>query len=53
MIDFISLQSNELKYKLLDELKMELLKDNVMVKAELIESLSLIAIIRKKRYAES
>jgi ribonuclease G len=53
MVDFISLQSDELKWKLLDDLKLELKKDNVMVKAELIESLSLIAIVRKKRYAES
>lgn len=53
MVDFISLKSDQLKWKLLDDLNMELLKDNVMVKAELIESLSLIAIVRKKRYAEN
>lgn len=53
MVDFISLVSSELKQQLLDILKEELLNDNVMVKAELIESLSLIAIVRKKRYTEN
>jgi ribonuclease G len=53
MVDFISLNSNELKKNLLEELQKELLKDNVMVKAELIESLSLLAIVRKKRYTEN
>ncbi|HKL74368.1 MAG TPA: ribonuclease E/G [Clostridia bacterium] len=53
MVDFISLSESRLKLQLLDELKKELMLDNVMVKAELIESLSLIAIVRKKRYSEN
>ncbi|MFA6866801.1 MAG: ribonuclease E/G [Clostridia bacterium] len=51
MVDFISLAQLELKKKLLVALNNELKKDNVMVKAELIESLSLFAIVRKQRYA--
>ncbi len=50
MVDFISLRDSENKEKLLKILKDELKKDNVMVKAELIESLSLFAITRKQRY---
>lgn len=53
MADFISMQDKALKDKLMTELEKELRKDNVMVKAELIESLSLIAIVRKKRYGDS
>lgn len=53
MIDFISLISSDLKNKLLEELCKELKKDNVNVRAELIENLSLIAVVRKKRYAEN
>lgn len=50
MVDFISLRETENKEKLLSLLREELKKDNVMVKAELIESLSLFAITRKQRY---
>ncbi len=50
MVDFISIRDADNKAKLLKMLKEELKKDNVMVKAELIESLSLFAITRKQRY---
>lgn len=50
MVDFISLTEKEDKQKLLELLKEECKKDNVMVKVELIESLSLFAITRKQRY---
>ncbi|NCA92552.1 hypothetical protein EOM82_04795 [bacterium] len=50
MVDFISLKDAENKITLLKTLKEELKKDNVKVKAELIESLSLFAITRKQRY---
>ncbi|NLL55719.1 MAG: hypothetical protein GX242_00700, partial [Clostridiales bacterium] len=45
MVDIISLASDKLKYQLLDEFRQELLKDNVMVKANLIDFLSMIAIV--------
>ncbi len=50
MVDFISLTNKEDKQKLLELIKEECKKDNVMVKVELIESLSLFAITRKQRY---
>lgn len=50
MVDFISLSGKEDKQNLLKLLKEECRKDNVMVKVELIESLSLFAITRKQRY---
>lgn len=50
MVDFISMKNKELKEKLLLEFEKALHDDNVSVKVELIESLSLFAVVRKQRY---
>ena len=51
MVDFISLASRENTEKQRDILVDELKKDNVRVSVELVESIGMFAIVRKRRYS--